>query len=210
MTLKEKLATLTGKTVRIGGGAGNGWFYCGEVFNGLTALIDIISEAERDRLIKKTSNARRVYRDRENCYAIKIKHAEKSVSVLKLTLDDFEKQMMEQEDATEFRRLRKRADDTRKTLALKTEYLERLKTPEQKERQFKAWEIALDNAEKELYGYKALIDCDITDTYPSIGGKAMCICLKSSIVGKYWDEDEAARDGSLQSLIADCKLAWGW
>ena len=60
MKLRDRLSDLKGEKVKIGGAVG--FFYCGEVFNGIDTLIDEIGDGEKIRIMKALEKAKCQYK----------------------------------------------------------------------------------------------------------------------------------------------------
>lgn len=89
MRLKDRLRELQGEKVKIGGSVG--FFYCGDVFDGLETLVDDIGEAERYRLERAEAVARnsyenweQMYEDRKNQHRESIRHEEEIIRELEV------------------------------------------------------------------------------------------------------------------------------
>lgn len=238
MKLKDRLAELMGKNVKIGGS--NGFIYCGEVFPGLEVLLDEIQEQERWRVGERLVKAQRTWDEREARWQVKVDNAASDLRMFMLTaaeledelagyqniVDRVEKQLKKftahqagDKRAIALRRLRTRYRLRVENTAFNLKDAERgikrcdslcatYARPNAKEAQFRSWKNTLNNYTKEYNSLEPMSKMDIKEEYGSWFGGRIII-MPSSISGPYWDIGECKADRDFQIRIAKVRAKYG-
>ena len=165
MKLKERLKELgeRGYTVKIGGGVGtgSGFFYCGEIFEGLNDLLTEIGRNEEARVEIALDKATTIYNTREERWIRKRLNAESERRIAE------ERVTTLREEKGEWRRRIERCDRLlNKTVHMlkkkKRNRLQRIRTKWQAQLNEKS--AALAFAEKDLHRKESLVRTYATET----------------------------------------------